>query len=236
MTAPLLSVTAITAAYGQVTALRDVSLEVREGELVALLGANGAGKSTFMKVVTGFLAPQTGQISLAGEPVQCFSVERRARLGIGYCPEGRRVFPGMTVRENLEVAAHCNERERRRRLDRALALFPALAAKVNALAWQLSGGQQQMLAIGRALMGAPRLLLLDEPSLGLSPRLAAELLDKLGEIAASGVAILLAEQNVAKTLALCNRAYLLELGRVRAHGAAGELAASEVVRKAFLGG
>lgn len=236
MTEPLFSIVGLTVAYGQISALRDVSLEVREGELVALLGANGAGKSTLLKAAIGFLAPQGGQISLAGEPIKGLAVERRVHLGLGYCPEGRHVFPGMTVRENLEVAARAHGRERRRRLDRILALFPALAAKANALAWRLSGGQQQMLAIGRALMGAPRLLLLDEPSLGLSPRLAADLLDKLGEIAATGMAVLLAEQNVAKALTLCERAYLLELGRVSEHGPARELAASDAVRKAFLGG
>jgi branched-chain amino acid transport system ATP-binding protein len=236
MTAPLLSVTGLTAAYGQVTALHDVSLEVGPGELVALLGANGAGKSTLMKTVMGFLAPRSGALRFAGEVLDRTPVERRARLGLGYCPEGRRVFPGLTVRENLEVAAHADGATRRQRMESVFVLFEALAAKADTLAWQLSGGQQQMLAIGRALMGAPRLLLLDEPSLGLSPRLAGEMLDKLGVIAASGVAVLLAEQNVAKALTLCHRAYLLELGRVRAHGTAAEIGGSDALRKAFLGG
>ena len=236
MSEALLDIAGLTVAYVQVTALREISLSVGAGEVVALLGANGAGKSTLMKSVMGFLAPQAGRMALAGRPLGGLAVERRARLGISYCPEGRRVFPGLTVRENLEVAAHAAVAVRRRRIEAVFALFPALAAKAGARAWQLSGGQQQMLAVGRALMGEPRVLLLDEPSLGLSPILAAELLDKVREIATGGVAVLLAEQNVAKALAVCDRAYLLELGCVVQEGPAPALAASEAVRRAFLGG
>lgn len=236
MSEALLDIAGLTVAYGQITALREISLSVGAGEVVALLGANGAGKSTLMKSVMGFLAPQAGRMALTGRPLGGLAVERRARLGISYCPEGRRVFPGLTVRENLEVAAHAAVAVRRRRIEAVFALFPALAAKAGARAWQLSGGQQQMLAVGRALMGEPRVLLLDEPSLGLSPILAAELLDKVREIATGGVAVLLAEQNVAKALAVCDRAYLLELGCVVQEGPAPALAASEAVRRAFLGG
>jgi len=232
----LLTLASLAVAYGPVSALEGVSLEVNRGEVVALLGANGAGKSTLIKAVMGFLVPQAGRMTLAGRPLDGLAVERRARLGISYCPEGRRVFPGLTVRENLEVASRAAAAVRRRRIEAVFALFPALAAKAGARAWQLSGGQQQMLAIGRALMGEPRLLLLDEPSLGLSPILAAELLEKVREIAASGVAVLLAEQNVAKALAVCDRAYLLELGRVVREGPAASMAASEALRSAFLGG
>ena len=236
MSEPLLTLADVTVAYGQITALKEISLAVNAGEAVALLGANGAGKSTLLKAVMGFLVPRVGTITLGGRPLDGLPVERRARLGLGYCPEGRRVFPGLTVRENLEVAAHAPALARRRRIEAVFALFPALAAKAGARAWQLSGGQQQMLAIGRALMGEPRLLLLDEPSLGLAPILAAEVLAKVREIAGGGVAVLLAEQNVAKALAVCDRAYLLELGRVALEGKAPALAASEVVRRAFLGG
>ncbi len=236
MSAPLLALAGLSVAYGPVAALEEVSLEVGAGEAVALLGANGAGKSTLIKAVMGFLVPQAGTLTLAGRPLAGLAVERRARLGLSYCPEGRRVFPGLTVHENLEVAARAAAAARRRRIEAVFALFPALAAKAGALAWQLSGGQQQMLAIGRALMGEPRVLLLDEPSLGLAPILAAEVLDKVREIAAGGVAVLLAEQNVAKALAVCDRAYLLELGRVVREGPAAALAESEAVRRAFLGG
>ncbi len=235
MSAPLFALAGVSVAYGPVAALEEVSLEIGAGEAVALLGANGAGKSTLMKAAMGFLVPRAGTITLAGQPLDGLAVERRARLGLSYCPEGRRVFPGLTVRENLEVAARASAAVRRRRVEAVFALFPALAAKAGARAWQLSGGQQQMLAIGRALMGEPRVLLLDEPSLGLSPILAAEVLDKVREIAGGGVAVLLAEQNVAKALAVCDRAYLLELGRVVREGPAATLAASEAVRRAFLG-
>ena len=235
MSAPLLALAGLSVAYGPVAALEEVSLEIGAGEAVALLGANGAGKSTLMKAAMGFVVPRAGTMTLAGRPLGGLAVERRARLGLSYCPEGRRVFPGLTVRENLEVAARAAAAARRRRIEAVFALFPALAAKAGARAWQLSGGQQQMLAIGRALMGEPRVLLLDEPSLGLSPILAAEVLDKVREIAGGGVAVLLAEQNVAKALAVCDRAYLLELGRVVREGPAAALAASEAVRRAFLG-
>ncbi len=236
MSAPLLALAGVSVAYGPVAALEEVSLEIGAGEVVALLGANGAGKSTLMKAAMGFLVPRAGTMTLAGRPLDGLAVERRAWLGLSYCPEGRRVFPGLTARENLEVAARASAAVRRRRIEAVFALFPALAAKAGARAWQLSGGQQQMLAIGRALMGEPRVLLLDEPSLGLSPILAAEVLDKVREIAGGGVAVLLAEQNVAKALAVCDRAYLLELGRVVREGPAAMLAASEAVRRAFLGG
>ncbi|HLI12298.1 MAG TPA: ABC transporter ATP-binding protein [Alphaproteobacteria bacterium] len=236
MAEPLLNVTSLTVAYRQAVALDAASLVVRDGEIVALLGANGAGKSTLLKAVMGFLAPSAGEIVLAGHRLGGLPIERRVRLGLGYCPEGRRIFPGLTVRENLEVAARLKRLARARRLEAAFAVFPALRQQADIRAWQLSGGQQQMLAIGRALMGEPRLLLIDEPSLGLAPRLTAELLERIHTIAAGGTAVLLAEQNVARALAICDRAYLLETGRVRREGRARELAVSDDARKAFLGG
>jgi branched-chain amino acid transport system ATP-binding protein len=236
MSAPLLSIDGLEVRYGAVPALRSVSLVVGTGEAIALLGANGAGKSTLMKAVIGLLRPSVGRIAFDGRPIEGLRADRRARLGIGYCPEGRRTFPGMTVRENLAVACWGNARVRARRTDEIFAMFPALAERQSTRAWQLSGGQQQMLALGRSLMDAPRLLLLDEPSLGLSPLLTDEVLGRIPEIVASGTSVLLAEQNAAKALRICARAVVLKLGRVVASGPAADLAASEEVRAAFLGG
>ena len=234
--APLLRLSGLRVAYGSIPALRGVDLVVGAGEAVALLGANGAGKSTLIRAVMGFLRPAGGEIVFAGESLAGLPIERRARLGLGLCPEGRRVFPGMTVDENLEVASAEGAAARRRRIDATYAVFPQLAEKRRALGWTLSGGQQQMLAIGRALMGAPRLLLLDEPSLGLSPRLTSEVLTRVRDIVRAGTAVLLAEQNVAKALAVSDRAYLLQVGVVVGEGPAATLATSDAVRRAFLGG
>ena len=231
----LLEADGLTARYGQITALDAVTLEVRAGEAVALVGANGAGKTTLMKAVMGFVAPAAGALRYAGRPLVGVSVAARARLGLGYSPEGRRVFPGMSVRENLEVASRADRAATRGRLDDVFALFPALAAKHGALGWQLSGGQQQMLAIGRALMTGPRLLLLDEPSLGLSPILTAEVLGRVRAIVGRGTAVLLAEQNVAKALEVADRAYVLQVGRVVDSGPAAELRQNPRIREAFLG-
>jgi branched-chain amino acid transport system ATP-binding protein len=231
----LLAVEDLTVRYGPVTALAGVSLRVEAGEAVALLGANGAGKSTLMQAIVGLLSPSAGQLSFAGERLGPAAVHRRARLGIGYAPEGRRVFPGMTVRENLEVASFRAGPARARLIDGVEALFPALREKTTALAWQLSGGQQQMLAIGRALMTEPRLLLLDEPSLGLSPLLTREVLDRVRDIVGQGTAVLLAEQNVARALAITDRAYVLQVGRLVETGRSADLADSPAIRAAFLG-
>jgi branched-chain amino acid transport system ATP-binding protein len=232
----LLSVEALAVRYGAVPALRGVSIAVGANEAVALLGANGAGKSTLMKAVIGLLRPASGRILFDGNAVETLRADRRARLGIGYCPEGRRTFPGLSVRENLAVACWGDARMRARRTEEIFAMFPALAARQGTLAWQLSGGQQQMLALGRSLMDAPRLLLLDEPSLGLSPLLTDEVLGRIPSIVAAGTSVLLAEQNAAKALQVCTRAVVLKLGRVAAEGPAPALAASDEVRAAFLGG
>jgi branched-chain amino acid transport system ATP-binding protein len=232
----LLAVDNLYVAYGQVSALHGVTLLVNAGEAVALVGANGAGKSTLFKSIVGFLRPRSGRLRLLGRDMTGVSPERRARLGLGYAPEGRRVFPGLTVRENLEVAVFASQAERGQRLDEAFALFPQLAERQGQLGWQLSGGQQQMLAIGRALMGKPQLLLLDEPSLGLSPKLADEVLAAVKAIVTRGTAVLLAEQNVRKALACCDRAYVLEIGKVVLSGATPALRDTEEIRKAFLGG
>ena len=232
----LLEATGVVARYGQIEALRGVSIVVDAGEAVALVGANGAGKSTLMKVLMGFLAPAGGNIRFDGRLLGDSAAFARARLGIGYSPEGRRVFPGMTVRENLEVGCRDGAAERRRLVDEVFAMFPALEARQGALGWQLSGGQQQMLAIGRALMGRPRLLLLDEPSLGLSPVLMTEVLDRVRAIVARGTAVLLAEQNVSKALEVADRAYVLQVGSVVREGDAAVLRRDPSIREAFLGG
>jgi branched-chain amino acid transport system ATP-binding protein len=232
----LLSVERLQVRYDAVTALRDITVTVSANEAVALVGANGAGKSTLFRSIMGFLKPAAGGISFAGRSLARLRPNARAHLGIGYCPEGRRVFPGLTVRENLEVAITGPASSRPALIDYAYELFPALAERPGALGWQLSGGQQQMLAVARALMGRPRLLLLDEPSLGLAPKLVDEVLKRVRTIVASGTSVLLAEQNVTKALACCERAYLLEVGTVALTGAAADLQGAWAVKKAYLGG
>ena len=232
----MLRVDNIVVRYGPVTALHDVSLFVGEGKSVALIGANGAGKSTLFKTIVGFLNPQSGSVSFEDQMLSRLSPNRRICRGIGYAPEGRRVFPGLTVRENLEVAARGRERQRAEMVEFAFAMFPDLANRKDTYGWQLSGGQQQMLAVGRALMGQPKLLLLDEPSLGLSPKLVDQVLSQVPSIVSRGTSVLLAEQNVAKALRYCNRAYVIEIGRVAASGKAEDLRNSDAVRKAYLGG
>lgn len=229
----LLSIHGLTAGYGGVTALDGVSLSVAAGETVALLGANGAGKSTLLKALLG-LVPAQGDLRFDGGDLAPLATEARVRRGIGYVPEGRRVFPGMSVRDNLEVAGLPAARERALDVERVFALFPDLAGKSRESAWRLSGGQQQMLSLGRALMGRPRLLLLDEPSLGLSPKLADEVFAAVGRIAATGTAVLLAEQSAARALTVAPRAVLLRLGRLVGDGPVASLS-EEALREAFFG-
>lgn len=231
----LLSVERLSVGEGAFLALDEVSLSLGRGEALALLGANGAGKTTLLRALVGLAPVRSGTIRIDGEDVTRLPPERRARLGIGYVPEGRRVFPGMSVRDNLEVAAREGAAARRRLLAEVYELFPDLAAREETAAWQLSGGQQQMLAIGRALMTRPKLLLLDEPSLGLAPKLAAELFARIATIAEGGTAVLLAEQNVARAARVASRAVLLRLGRVVAEGDAAALAASPELHDAFFG-
>ncbi|MGQ9370961.1 ABC transporter ATP-binding protein [Azospirillum sp. A39] len=233
-TAPLLTVEGLTAGYGGVAALDGVSLCVGVGEAVALLGANGAGKSTLLRAVLGLVPAGSGRLRFAGVDLGGLAPERRARLGLGYVPEGRRVFPGMSVRDNLEVASFAGRAGRAAELERVFALFPQLRIKAGEAAWRLSGGQQQMLAIGRALMGKPRLLLLDEPSLGLSPRLAAEVFATVAAVAAAGTAVLVAEQSAGRALAAASRAVVLRLGRIVHDGPAAETT-PDALRHAFLG-
>lgn len=234
MSVALLEIENVVARYGQIEALRGVSLSVNQGEAVALVGANGAGKSTLMKCVMGLLACASGSVRLAGEDLARRPVSDRAALGVGYSPEGRRIFPGLTVHENLLVASRDKDGGRAR-AEEIYTMFPALREKTAELGWALSGGQQQMLSIGRALMLRPRLLLLDEPSLGLSPLLTAEVLNRIQAITGSGAAVLLAEQNVRKALTVSHRAYVIQLGRMTRTSASSELLSAEDITGAFLG-
>jgi branched-chain amino acid transport system ATP-binding protein len=235
-TPPLLAVKNISVHYGRAQALTNVSIEVNTGEAVALVGANGAGKSTLFRTVIGLLKPSSGSIAFCGRPISRLSPERRVRLGLGYAPEGRRIFPGLSLRENLEAAARDGAQERERLIETAFELFSVLRERQLTPGWQLSGGQQQMLAIARALMGKPKLLLLDEPSLGLSPKLADEVFRRLGEVLHRGTSVLVAEQNVSRSLAYCGRAYVLETGKIAISGPSGALRSSDAVKKAYLGG
>jgi branched-chain amino acid transport system ATP-binding protein len=222
--------------YGQIIALNGVSLHVAPGEAVALVGANGAGKTTLIKTIVGLLRPAGGELLFDGLDVRTIKTHRRARLGIGYAPEGRRVFPGLSVRENLEVASFERGNETRRLIDEMYAIFPDLEKKQGSLGWTLSGGQQQMLAVSRALMSRPRLLLLDEPSLGLSPKLTDEVLWRIPEIAKTGTAVILAEQNLSKALDVTHRAYVLRVGSIVLEGMASDLRSNPSIRSSFLGG
>ncbi|HTZ79023.1 MAG TPA: ABC transporter ATP-binding protein [Stellaceae bacterium] len=234
MTATVLAVEHLGTEGDAGVALADVSLAVGAGEVVALLGANGAGKSTLLRAIMG-MVPACGSLRLGGRELAGSGPAARARRGIGYVPEGRRLFAGMSVRDNLLVGSLAGRDAARQRLDEVLGVFPALAERLATPAWQLSGGQQQMLAIGRALMGAPILLLLDEPSLGLAPMLVQELLDRVRDLARRGTAVLLAEQSVARALALADRVYALRRGHIAGAGTPGALRASGILEHAFLG-
>ncbi|MFL5419852.1 MAG: ABC transporter ATP-binding protein [Myxococcales bacterium] len=232
---PLLVLEDVHAAYGSVRALRGVSLEVREGEIVALLGANGAGKSTALRTISGLMRPERGSISFAGATIHRAKPEALVRLGIAHVPEGRRIFPGLTVEENLRLGA--TTRTGIEDLEKIFDLFPDLRRLRRVLGWKLSGGEQQMLAIGRGLMGRPRLLLLDEPSLGLAPRLVLAMFESIREINRTlGTTVLVVEQNASMALTVASRGYVLESGRVVLSGPAEELLASPHVREAYLGG
>ncbi len=219
------------------TAVRDVSLEVRTGEIVALIGSNGAGKTTTLRVICGLLPLRAGRIELDGVSVGGLRPPAIVAGGIAHVPEGRQLFPTMTVLENLELGARTPESRRRQAesLERVLTLFPRLAERRRQLAGTLSGGEQQMTAIGRALMARPRLLMLDEPSLGLAPVVVTSIFDNLRAINGDGVTILLVEQNVLRALRLSHRAYVLENGTIVLHGASAHLLADETIKRAYLG-
>ncbi len=221
--------------YGAIKALKGVSFTVAEGEVVALLGANGAGKTTTQKTVSGMLRPSLGQIRYDGKRIDGIPAHELIRLGICHVPEGRHVFPRMTVAENLEMGAFRFKRFDQGVLDHVLELFPRLQERYKQLAGTLSGGEQQMLAIGRALMGKPRLLLLDEPSMGLAPLIVKQIFDIVSEINAEGVTVLLVEQNATMALGVADLAYVLDVGEVSLSGNARELAATDEVQRLYLG-
>jgi len=233
---PMLEVKALVAGYGAVRILRGVDLTVGAGEIVALLGSNGAGKSTLNNNICGLFRPFGGTISFEGEPIAGAASTRIVDRGLIQVPEGRRVFPNLSVRENLELGSYRRGRAARpRNLERVTTIFPRLRERWTQLAGTLSGGEQQMLAIGRSLMGEPRLLILDEPSLGLSPLLVEEMFALIQRINADGLAILLVEQNVVQSLAIAHRAYVLENGRVALEGPAATLAEDPALRRSYLG-
>jgi len=222
--------------YGKIAALKGISLAVEEGEIVTLIGGNGAGKTTTLKTISGLRPVAAGTIRLHGENIVGIAPHKLVGMGVAHAPEGRGIFPGMTVRENLEIGAYGRRGgDVRSDLDRALNLFPRLKERIKQHAGTLSGGEQQMLAIGRALMARPRLLLLDEPSMGLAPKLVTQVFETITEINHQGTTILVVEQNAAQALQRAHRAYVIETGRVVIEGQASELQASDQVRKAYLG-
>jgi len=236
MSAMLLSLDNVTTYYGQMRILEGISLQVAEGELVCLLGGNASGKSTTLKTVLGIVRPRTGRVLLAGQDVTHWPVPRRIADGIAIVPENRRLFADMTVRENLELGAVLRGRETLAAdLERIYGLFPRLDERQHQLAGTLSGGEQQMVAMGRALMSRPRLLLMDEPSMGLSPALVQQNFRIIKEIHSSGVAVLMVEQNAAMALSIADRGYVLSTGVIVLDGPASELLRTEDLKRAYLG-
>jgi branched-chain amino acid transport system ATP-binding protein len=232
----VLEVKALRAGYGAIEVLRGVDLDVAAGEIVALLGSNGAGKSTLNNNICGLYRPLAGTIRFDGTEIAGAPSMRIVEAGLVQVPEGRRVFPNLSVRENLELGSYRRGRgARAKNLDRVLSIFPRLNERLAQSAGTLSGGEQQMLAIGRGLMGEPRLLILDEPSLGLSPLLVEEMFALIGRLNRDGLAILLVEQNVVQSLAIAHRAYVLENGRIALSGEAADLAQDPELRKSYLG-
>jgi branched-chain amino acid transport system ATP-binding protein len=234
----MLTLSAVSARYGSVPAINDISISVGKGEAVGLLGANGAGKSTTLRAISGLIRTTSGSITFLGTDLAALPPHKIAELGIAHVPEGRQVFPELTVKENLEVGAYIPsaKAERNRTLALVFGIFPALAERRNQLAGTMSGGEQQMLAVGRGLMLKPRLLMLDEPSLGLAPVVTDATFAKIQEVHAMGTAILLVEQNVSRALGMVQRAYVLESGKVIIQGSsAEELANNKQVQAAYLG-
>jgi branched-chain amino acid transport system ATP-binding protein len=232
---PLFALEGVSVSYGPIEALRDVSLAVGEGEVVCLLGANGAGKSTTLMTISGVLKPKAGRKHFAGEDITTLAPDRVVARGIVHVPEGRRIFPRMTVAENLEMGAFARGGDGRRRLEHVFDLFPVLAERRGQRGGTLSGGEQQMLAIGRGLMAFPRLLLLDEPSLGLAPQYVETIFETLRRVNAEGITIFLVEQNAAMALEVASRGYVMETGAVVLADTSANLRADDGVRRAYLG-
>jgi branched-chain amino acid transport system ATP-binding protein len=234
---PLLSVDNLSVSYGAIQALRGISFHVGAGEVVTLIGGNGAGKSTTLRTISGLLRPKTGSIQFDGVRIDGRAPHRIVQMGLVLVPEGRGIFANLTVEENLQMGAFAR-RDRaaiRQDRERALDLLPRIRERLRQTAGTLSGGEQQMLAIARALLARPKLLMLDEPSLGLAPQVVQTVFQVLRQIAEEGTTVLLVEQNASMALQLANRAYVLEVGEIQMEGAASELAASDEVRKAYLG-
>ncbi|HEX3898639.1 MAG TPA: ABC transporter ATP-binding protein [Mycobacteriales bacterium] len=231
----LLQVEGLRVAYGRIEALHGIDLEVDQGEIVTLLGANGAGKTTTLRTISGLLSPTSGSVTFDGQRMDGRPAHEVVAAGIGHVPEGRRVFPRMTVVENLQIGAYQRRGDLTEDMDRVFTLFPVLQERRTQSGGTLSGGEQQMLAIGRALMGRPRLLLLDEPSMGLAPMIVAKIFEILREINSQGTTILLVEQNAAQALRLAGRGYVLETGAIALADRADALLADDRVRSAYLG-
>ncbi len=232
----MLAVNNINVYYGKIHAIKDVSFEVKSGEIVALIGANGAGKSTILKTISGLLRSKTGSISFNNELITHTEAHKLIAKGMAHVPEGRRIFLQMTVMENLDMGAYIRKDNYKKDIESVFQRFPRLQERKNQIAGTLSGGEQQMLAMGRALMGKPSLLMLDEPSMGLAPILVDQIFGIIKELHESGTTILLVEQNAEKALAIADRAYVLESGKVAVSGTGKELAASDKIKKAYLGG
>jgi branched-chain amino acid transport system ATP-binding protein len=233
----MLKVNAIDTYYGNIQALKGVSLEIEEGEIVTLIGANGAGKTTTLMALCGVAPPRCGEILFQGQPIQGLSADRIVAMGIIQVPEGRRIFPSMSVLENLEMGAYLRNNKAliRQDLNMVMDLFPILAQRRNQPGGTLSGGEQQMLAISRALMARPRLLLLDEPSLGLAPIIIGQIFDIIANIRGEGVTVFLVEQNAQRALQLADRGYVLETGRIVMADSGSNLLVNDDVRRAYLG-
>ena len=236
--AAMLEMKDVNVFYGNIHAIRDVNLSVNQGEIVTLIGANGAGKSTTLRTISGLLKPKSGEIFFEGQPIGGQPVQNIVKAGISQVPEGRRIFANMTVLENLELGAYTRSDKDGIDADMEVVFgrFPRLKERLQQEAGTLSGGEQQMLAMGRALMSRPKLLRLDEPSMGLAPILIKEIFSIISDINATGTTILLVEQNANMALKVAHRAYVLETGRITLSGDADELASSEAIRKAYLGG
>jgi len=232
----MLAIEKLQVAYGKVQALWDVTLEVPDGEIVALVGANGAGKTTLLKTVSGLLRRQSGSINFDGKHIEEASPPEIVKHGVVHVPEGRKLFPELTVIDNLLMGAYTvSQSERPQRLERVFSVFPVLKERQKQIAGTLSGGEQQMVAIGRGMMAGPKLLMLDEPSLGLAPRLVEEVFGVITEINRLGVTVLLVEQNTQHALTLAHRGFVMELGRIVLSGSGSDLLANSNVRKAYLG-
>ncbi len=232
----MLKVENIDVFYGNIHALKGISFEVNEGEVVALIGANGAGKSTTLKTVSGMMHPKTGSITFLGEDITKTDSYKLLPKGLAHVPEGRRIFLQMTVMENLEMGAYINKKVPQEDFDKVFQRFPRLLERKSQIAGTLSGGEQQMLAMGRAMMSHPKLLMLDEPSMGLAPILVEQIFDIIKEFHESGTTILLVEQNAEMALQIADRAYVLESGSIALSGTGAELAQSDEIKKAYLGG